>query len=58
MFLAHKNKLPNDRIRIQYSDLDLPGLIRSHPAIALVIGVMVTMKRTVQEDDYWTAGRI
>ncbi len=32
VFLAHKN-LPNDRIWVQSSDPDLPGLIRFHPII-------------------------
>jgi hypothetical protein len=34
VFLAHK-KLPNDRIRVQYSDPDLPGLILVHLMLEL-----------------------
>jgi hypothetical protein len=33
-FGAKVRKLLNDRIRVQYSDPDLPELVRSHPAIA------------------------
>ncbi len=39
----------NDRIRVQYMDPDLPGLVRSHPGIAFAKRAMPTMKGTVQE---------
>jgi hypothetical protein len=51
-------KLLNDRIRVQYSDPDLPGLIRIHPAITFAVCSMATMKGTVQEDDYRTEVRV
>jgi hypothetical protein len=45
------------RIRVQYSDPDLPGLIRIHPDIAFAGRAMPTMKGTVQEDHYRTKVR-
>ena len=52
-----KIKLLGDRIRVQYSDPDLPGLIPSHPGIAFARHARPTMKGTVQEDDYRTEVR-
>jgi hypothetical protein len=51
-------KLLGGRIRVQYSDLGLPGLIRSHPGIAFAGRAIPTMEGTVQEDDYRTKVRI
>jgi hypothetical protein len=45
-------KLLDGRIRVQCSDLDLPGLIRSHPGTAFAERTLPTMGVTVQEDDY------
>jgi hypothetical protein len=50
-------KLLGGRIRVQYSDPDLPGLIRSHPGIAFAGRAMPAMKGIVQEDDYRTKVR-
>jgi hypothetical protein len=50
--------MPNDRIRVQYSDPDLAGLIRFLPAIAFAIRTMATMKQKVQKDDYRTKVRV
>jgi hypothetical protein len=48
--------LPGDRIRVQYSDPDLPGLVRVIRA-SFARRAMPTMKGAVQEDDYRTEVR-
>ncbi len=53
-FGALVKKLLGDRTRVQYSDPDLPRLIRSHPGTAFAGRAMPTMEGTVQEDDYQT----
>ncbi len=45
-------KLLNDRIWVQYSDLDLPVLIRVHQIIALLPRMTKMMTRNSPEDDY------
>jgi hypothetical protein len=51
-FGALVKKLLGGRTRVQYSDPDLPRLIRSHPGTAFSARAMPTMEGTVQEDDY------
>jgi hypothetical protein len=56
-FGALVKNLLGGRIRVQYSDPDLPELIRSHPGTAFAGRAMPTMEGTIQEDDYQTKVR-